>query len=375
MLDSRSYSGSIAILKDLVADKAGRLSQYAVKKKVFGWFCTYTPIEIIHAAGFLPVRIHGGTITVEKAGTLVPNFVCPYMRTSLERAMRGEYKYLAGVIQGYTCDISCGMMNIWAENSGLKTFHTVPLPYNTNDSARDFYRKTLNELIDKLNAAGGKFDMASLGRSLDLYAEIRKKLLRLHELRRRNIFTPPARDFYTIMEAGFCMPPEEYLEHLTMLVDEAENLKSTPVNGVPVLVSGSIVEQMWIFDLLEAAGGQVVADDLCNGRRFCEPADGHGADPLDRLIDRYMHRFPCPARSIVDDRVPRVKQLVEESGAKGVIFLFQKFCTPHLADYPALSEAMRDNGIAVLPIEMDESGNIEGQLKTRFGAFFEMING
>ncbi|MFA5399501.1 MAG: 2-hydroxyacyl-CoA dehydratase family protein [Dehalococcoidia bacterium] len=358
-----------------VANRAERLTRHAEKQKVFGWFCTYTPIEIIHAAVFMPFRIHGGTITVEKAGSLVPNFVCPYMRTSLERALRGEYKYLWGVIQGYTCDISCGMMNIWAENSGLKTFHTVPLPYNTDVNARKFYRQTLNELIDKLAAAGGKVNDASLKRSLDLYAEIRKKLLRLHEFRMQNIFAPPARDFYTIMEAGFCMPPEEYLEHLTNLLASVEKGKAAPVRGVPVLVSGSIVEQMWIFDLLEAAGGQVVADDLCNGYRYCEPADGSGADPMDRLIDRYMHRFPCPSRSTIQDRVPRVKELVERAGAKGVIFLFQKFCTPHLADYPALSEALRDEGIAVLPIEMDESGNIEGQLKTRFGAFFEMING
>ncbi|MFA5077877.1 MAG: 2-hydroxyacyl-CoA dehydratase family protein [Dehalococcoidia bacterium] len=366
---------NLSAFRNAVSEREKRLTRHAGKQKVFGWFCTYTPIELIHAAGFLPVRIYGGMTTVEKAGNLVPNFVCPYMRTSLERALRGEYKYLSGVIQGYTCDISCGIMNIWAENTGLKMFHTVPLPYNTNESARDFYRHTLNELIDKLNAAGGKFDMAALGRSLDLYANIRKKLLRLHELRRQNIFAPPSRDFYTIMEAGFCMPPEEYLELLARLVTEVENLKANPSSGIPVLVSGSIVEQMWIFDLLEAAGGQVVADDLCNGYRFCQPADGSGANPIDRLIDRYMHRFPCPSRSTVQDRVPRVKELVEKSGAKGVIFLFQKFCTPHLADYPALSEALRDDGIPVLSIEMDESGNIEGQLKTRFGAFFEMING
>jgi len=30
-------------------------------KKIIGYFCTYTPIEIIHAAGFLHVRILGGT--------------------------------------------------------------------------------------------------------------------------------------------------------------------------------------------------------------------------------------------------------------------------------------------------------------------------
>jgi benzoyl-CoA reductase/2-hydroxyglutaryl-CoA dehydratase subunit BcrC/BadD/HgdB len=80
-----------------VGNRAERLTRHAEKQKVLGWFCTYTPIELIHAAGFLPVRIYGGTITVELAGNLVPNFVCPYMRTSLERALRGEYKYLSGV--------------------------------------------------------------------------------------------------------------------------------------------------------------------------------------------------------------------------------------------------------------------------------------
>jgi len=365
----------IGLFVEAVSNRTERFARDAKKQKVFGWFCTYTPIELIHAAGFLPVRIFGGMTTVEKAGNLVPNFVCPYMRTSLERAMRGEYKYLSGVIQGYTCDISCGMMNIWEENTGIKFFHTVPLPYNLNEIARAFYRNTLNELIDKLAGVGGRVDSTTLSRSLDLYAEIRHNLLRLHELRLRNIFVPPARDFYTIMEAGFSLPPEVYLKLLTNLAGALDGKKAIPVKGIPVLVSGSIVEQMWIFDLLEAMGGRVVADDLCNGYRYCEPADGSGTDPMDRLIDRYMHRFPCPSRSNIEDRVPRIKELVDRSGAKGVIFLFQKFCTPHLADYPALSEALRNDDIPVLSIEMDESGNIEGQLKTRFGAFFEMIGG
>jgi benzoyl-CoA reductase/2-hydroxyglutaryl-CoA dehydratase subunit BcrC/BadD/HgdB len=217
--------------------------------------------------------------------------------------------------------------------------------------------------------------MASLERSLDLYAEIRRKLLHLYELRLQHILMPQASDFYTVLEAGYSLPPEEYLALLTNLTGALDNRAAIQDNGLPVLVSGSLVEQLWIFDLLEAAGGRVVADDLCNGYRYCQPADGVGADPMDRLIDRYMRRFPCPARSTVEERVPRVKELVEKSGAGGVIFLFQKFCTPHLADYPALAAELKNEGIPVLLVEMDESGNIEGQLKTRFGAFFEMIRG
>ena len=366
---------NLSPFEEAVGNRTERLTRHAEKQKVFGWFCTYTPIELIHAAGFLPVRIYGGTIRVELAGSLVPNFVCPYMRTSLERALRGEYKYLSGLIQGYTCDTPCGMMNIWEENTGPGLFHTIPLPYNTGQSARVFYRHTLNELIDKLATVGGKVTPATLERSLNHYAGIRKNLLHLYELRLQRICVASASDYYTILEAGYSLPPEEYLALLTNLTAAVGRLKAAKPGGIPVLVSGSIVEQLWIFDLLEAAGGWVVADDLCNGYRYCQPADGSGADPMERLIDRYIQRFPCPARSTVEDRVPQVRELVEKSGAKGVIFLFQKFCTPHLADYPALAGELKSANLPVLLIEMDESGNIEGQIKTRFGAFFEMIGG
>jgi benzoyl-CoA reductase/2-hydroxyglutaryl-CoA dehydratase subunit BcrC/BadD/HgdB len=170
-----------------VENRSERLLHHAEKQKVFGWFCTYTPVELIHAAGFLPVRIYGGTIRVEQAGSLVPNFVCPYMRTALERALRGEFKYLSGVIQGYTCDTPCGMMSIWEENAGPGLFHTVPLPYNSGQSAKIFYAHALKELIDKLADVGGRVTPASLERSLDLYAEIRENLLRLYELRLGNM--------------------------------------------------------------------------------------------------------------------------------------------------------------------------------------------
>ena len=265
------------------------------------------------------------------------------------------------------------MMNIWEENVRSGMLHTVPLPYNMTESARSFYRETLTELAEKLAAFGGKIGAASLERSLDLYRDIRNSLLCLHELRFQNRLPLSAEEFYTVTEAGFSLPPETYRAHLLSLTSALRDEKSSPATGIPVIISGSLVEEMMIFDLIEMSGGRVAADDLCNGYRFCDPADGTGVDPMERLIDRYMRRFPCPARSIVGDRVARVKGLIERSGAVGVIFLFQKFCTPHLADYPALTEELKKYGVPALLVEMDETGSTEGQLKTRFEAFFEMI--
>jgi benzoyl-CoA reductase/2-hydroxyglutaryl-CoA dehydratase subunit BcrC/BadD/HgdB len=365
----------IGPFEQAVSSRPERLRQQSEFQKVFGWFCTYTPIELIHAAGFLPARIYGGAMSIGQAGSLVPNFVCPYMRASLERALQGEYSYLSGVVQGYTCDVPCGMMSIWAENCGPGLFHTVPLPYNSSEDAREYLKHALHELIDKLNASGGDITDASIENSLDLYAKIRSSLLHLYELRRQGSIPFSAGDYYTIVEACFTMPPEIYLAMLAELLEVLRVNARPAISGIPVMISGSVIEQRLVYDLIEAAGGMIVADDLCSGYRFCMPPDGKGEDPLQRLIDRYVNHFPCPARSVVRDRIHLINELVNESGAKGMIFILQKFCTPHLADYPAMSSEMKSGRINTLLVELGESSNIEGQLKTRFEAFFEMIGG
>jgi benzoyl-CoA reductase/2-hydroxyglutaryl-CoA dehydratase subunit BcrC/BadD/HgdB len=363
----------ISSFEKAVAERTERLRQLRETTEILGWLCTYTPIELIHAAGFLPVRIWGGTTRIEKANTLSPSFVCPYLRASLERAMGGQYDYLSGVVYGYTCDAACGMINIWEENIPGEIYHTIPLPYHTNPQATIFYRETLNEFVERLVSAGGSLDDDRLTASLDLYRDIRVLMARLYELRFDNRLALSAREFYTVVEASFCLPPDEFLALLAPLVESARAGNSSPRSGIPVLVSGSLSEEPRVYDIMEAAGGRIAADDLCTGYRFIDPADGSGSAPLDRLIDRYQRRFPCPARSVVGERTEPVFDLIERSGAQGVIFAFQKFCTPHLADYPALWEELKAAGIPVLAVEMEETGINEGQLGTRLEGFFEMI--
>jgi benzoyl-CoA reductase/2-hydroxyglutaryl-CoA dehydratase subunit BcrC/BadD/HgdB len=364
---------NISPFEKAVADRTQRLRRSRETAKALGWLCTYTPIELIHAAGFLPVRIWGGTTRIERANTLSPSFICPYLRASLERAMSGQYDYLSGVVCGYTCDAACGMINIWEENIPAELYHTIPLPYHANREATTFYRETLDEFVERLASVGGTVDEKKLASSLDLYREIRTLMGELYELRYDNRLSLSGREFYTVVEAGFSLPPDQYRALLITLVESARGGKSSPRTGIPILVSGSLVEDMRVFDIVETAGGRVAADDLCTGYRFIDPADGSGSTPMDRLIDRYQRRFPCPARSVVGDRNTPIRKLIERSGASGVVFFFQKFCTPHLADYPALSEELKGAGIPVVALEMEETGINEGQLTTRLEGFFEMI--
>jgi len=372
---------SIIAFKEAISTSPAKLTALSASgKKIIGYFCTYTPVEIIHAAGFLPVRITGGYGNIEKAYQHVPDFICPYMKRALEKALIGQYDFLSGLVQGYTCDAACGMVNVWQDTlPGLKMIHSVPFPYNNTPESNNYFKAVLSELILKLDAIGGNFSLSELKKSLDLYHQIRSQQYRLYQQRYKGNSCFSSSDLMTIIDAGTLMPQEEYLKLLEKLPDtvlghpEKQN-PDAPVS-IPVLVSGSLIEKPEVIDMIEATGGKVVADDLCNGLRQILPTDGKGEAPMDRLIHRYMNHFPCPSRSRAADRSRRLHDLLHQSHAKGVIFLIQKFCTPHLSDIPILSEPLKEKGFSSILIYMDETWQMEGQVKTRLEGFFEMIKG
>ena len=358
--------------KQALDQSTDRLREMAARgHDILGYFCTYTPVELIHAAGFIPVRIMAGLGSVTEADSLAPSFICPYMRRTLDRALKGEYDFLAGMVQGYTCDVACGMMNVWAENFPRRLNHTIPIPYNDTPRSRRYFAAGIEVFWAELIRAGGNLSPEKLAESINLYGRIRRLVLDLYQARAVGEFALSAAEFLGVIQAGFVLPPEKYLAMLLELAPEVSG-RGGP-DGVPVLVSGSLIEDPAVLDLVERAGGRVVADDLCTGFRHFQPATGVGDTPVLALIDRYMNRFPCPARSRAEDRAPLLLDLVERSGAEGVIFLFQKFCTPHLADHPYLVAALKEAGVPSVFVEMEETGLGEGRLMTRLQVFCEML--
>ena len=59
--------------------------------------------------------------------------------------------------------------------------------------------------------------------------------------------------------------------------------------------------------------------------------------------------------------------------AQGAVILQQKFCDPHEADVPAITESFKAKGIPTLFLELDVTVPV-GQFKTRADAFLEMIS-
>jgi len=367
-------TNAIQPFEEAIADHHQRLGTLSrAGRRLMGYFCTYTPVEILHASGFVPVRIHAGAGRMDKAGAHLPDFICPYMKLSLENALDGKYDFLAGLFQGYSCDAACGLVNIWKDIFTGRFFHTLPIPYNDTPESRAYYRSALLELTEKLAFAGAHASETALSDSIDLYARIRSLQLDLCRRRQKGNAAVSSKNLMAIVGAGFLVLPEQYLLMLEEFLDRLPPDPPAAKDGFPVMISGSLIEDAGVLDAIESSGGRIVADDLCNGFRQIFPPDGRGENPMDRLIDRYINRFPCPARSRAEDRGKRLLDLAGDTGAKAVVFVVQKFCTPHLADYPVLSELLKANGLASIMVEMDETWQMASQLKTRLESFFEMM--
>ena len=141
-----------------------------------------------------------------------------------------------------------------------------------------------------------------------------------------------------------------------------------------VILSGGVCNQPDIYTVIEEAGGVVVGDDLCTGSRSFTGLIDETADPVEAIAARYRERVVCPAKHRgLSERAENLVRLAREKRAQGVIFFLLKFCDPHAFDYPYLREALEKAGIPSMVIEVEDRLPGDGQLRTRFEAFIEMI--
>jgi benzoyl-CoA reductase/2-hydroxyglutaryl-CoA dehydratase subunit BcrC/BadD/HgdB len=163
-------------------------------------------------------------------------------------------------------------------------------------------------------------------------------------------------------------------EALDSLVSALEQETAAPAAGKRLVLAGGVCEAPAIYDVIEAAGATVVWDDLCTGWRY---AAGH-IEPLDEiwtaLARRYLQRSVCPAKHAgLTRRAASIRSSARLAKADGVIFLFLKFCDPHLFDYPYLKQRLDAAGLPCLMVELEDQRAAEGQLRTRCEAFIEML--
>ncbi|MEE9912288.1 MAG: 2-hydroxyacyl-CoA dehydratase family protein [Deltaproteobacteria bacterium] len=366
--------------RQAVSDPSGyaRQLQKASGKKIIGYTCSYTPEEVIMAAGAHPLRLFGTKQNISLADSHLQSYCCSIVRGILEEGLSGRVDYLTGMVFPHTCDSMQRLSDIWRMNIPFGFHLDIILPVKLDTaSAKDYMidvlKKFRDDLGQKLNV---EISDEALQKAITTTNTIRQSIRSIYDIRNLYPRLLPGEDLYNIVRASMIMDRDRLA---VMLAETVADLKERASGAKPadmkrIMLAGGMCNQHDVYAMIEDAGGGIVWDDFCTGARYFTGLIDAGLDPLSGIGERLLNRVVCPAKHAdLDGRARHIISLVKEKNARGVIFLLFKFCDPHAFDYPYLKERLDCAGIPLMIAEVDDSLPAGGQLKTRFEAFLEML--
>ncbi len=357
-------------------------------KKVVGVFCCYTPLEIIHALGLIPLRLGwGGDDELAEQGIeYITNIQCPYVRQTIGVFKEGKNPYAVNtdvIAISAVCLQEYRMIEVLRYYFGKETL-TLSVPKNYYlPEGKEFFEKEVEGFTAELEKiAGRKLDPEQLRLSVALYADIRNNTSEIYGYLARDYSPITWKQLITVIHAGFYLSAEKQLSLLQELNSELKTMqvseKVRPINSVRLLISGSIIApgNTKIIDVLEELGVTVVADDICTGQRTF--AGFTVKEPtLAGLAEAYLDRIPCAAQLYPDQKTDRrlenIFQQIEDHRADGVLYHTLRFCDPYTFRVQENKELLDAKDIPFLQLHTDYGANDIGQLQTRIQAQMEII--
>jgi bcr-type benzoyl-CoA reductase subunit C len=348
------------------------------KNNVIGYFCSYTPEEIILASGALPFRIFNTGHSTPLADAHLQAYSCSLVRGALDNALSGELDFLRGTVFPHTCDSIQRLSDIWRLNAGFDFHLDVVLPVVVNtDNALAYMVDVLKKFCRDLGKALGiEIIDGQIISAVEIYNNIRYNLKKLHEMRIQNPELLSATDLNAIRKSGMIMDRSDFLTSLSELIENLAGMSQENMieKKKRIILAGGLCNMPEIFTTIETAGGIVISDDFCTGTRYYDGLIDTENEIIEAIAKRYLKRISCPAKhSGLYSRGEHIVNLVKESQADGVIFLHLKFCDPHAFDFPYIKSMLEKEDIPSLLFEIEDQLQSEEQVKTRCEAFMEML--
>jgi len=352
----------------------------AAKKEgrgVMGYFCSYVPEEMIHAAGFIPYRMRAienqGTT---KADTYFAPTVCSFTRQCFDKALNNDFDFLDGVIFMNGCDHNRRLYDNWRYADVKPDFlYMLPVPHTMAESSIQAYREDLSGLKTAIETRFGvSITDEKLNDAIRLYNRKRALLAQIAESRKKREVPIKGSEFLSIMLAITALPIETVNELLEEVAAGLEGRVVSSDKDLRVFISASCVEEVDHLRLIEESGSIVVADKICLGAPHFDTLVDETIGPIEALAERYMTHLSCPR--MMDDihrRLEYMHDKIAEYSVDAVISEKLEFCTLMAGEIFMHKKELAKTDFPFLATDRELYGGDTGQLKTRIQAFFEQV--
>ncbi len=355
-------------------------------KKIIGYLCTFTPVEIITAAGLVPYRITGSRQqSVTMAGAYLESIACPFTRSVFDLALRGDYSFLDGFVIPHACDNIVKLYDLWSQNIDHAYAHFVNIPHTLSGPSVRFFEAELNTFKHSLERfTQREITAEDLQQAIRLHNEQRLLIRKLYGFRRKDPPLISGTESIKIIIAVMSLAVNEANELLKSVISEIESRpdERKKNNGARLMIHGSGIDNTSFIEMVEKVGANIVVDDLCFGTRPYWFEVQLADNPLSGIARSYLEKINCPRtyrqspgnhQEDLENRFGYIHELARDFDVKGVILHILQYCDTHAFDVPDLKEYLEGKGLPVLHIEEDYPISSIARLKTRVEAFVEMI--
>ena len=361
----------------LEAQKQGR--------KVFGTFCVFVPDEVVIAADGIVTGLCGGSQFWVPAGeTVLPKSTCPLIKASVGARLSKTCPFfrIADMYVGETtCDGKKKAYEILGQDVPM---HIMDLPQMKRPKDIVKWKDEIAEFAKVVEEfTGNEITAEKLANAIRIVNEKREALKRIYDARKSECLPISGRDALLVIQISFFDDPERCAKMCNRLADELEQRIRDGVSVVPegtkrILVTGTplAVPNWKLHNIIETSGAAVVCEEMCTGTRYFENLVDETKTTLDEqfmaLSERYM-KNNCACFTPNTGRIDDILRLVKEYKADGVIDCSLKFCCLYDTEKYNVSRALKEAGVPVLSLETDYTDTDAEQLRTRIGAFIEML--
>jgi benzoyl-CoA reductase subunit C len=350
-----------------------------------GYMCTHVPEEILYAAGFLPVRIISSHLPQAITRSYLHETYCSFSHDCAYEGLQHNYDYLDLIVMGSSCIHMSEAFNVWVMFAGFqqKSF-LMPFPHVVHTKrAGEFVAESFGEFkqfIEKFAQKSITDD--DLEKAIEVYNRNRRLLKRLWEFLKRE--NPPITglEVATATLAAQVMDKQECNQMLERLIQKLETEPGEVPPGIRLMVTGGACDDLRIYDLIEHLNystNLIVIDSCTATRYFWFEVPEDRPDKLKALAEGYLSRIPCPAKDNVPGTGERkrfrfIQQFIEDFRPDGIVFIYQRFCSPQPHDIAALKPILDKLGIPWTELELDTTIP-STQFRTQLEALEESIMG
>lgn len=331
------------------------------KKVTSVGFTTSIPVEVIFAAGLIPIDLNNVFINHLQKERLVefaeedgfPRNTCSWIKGIYSTALKLRIRRVIGVTQG-DCSNTHALMEAWK----LRGIEIIPFsyPYDRDEKQLKF---EINKLIEYFGTTFAK--VQKVKRRLD---KIRGLLIKLDKLTwKEGRVSGFINHLYLVASSDFNGSFEQFEEKLTRFLSIAEKSPkivgaycNTPTPRIAYIGVPPIFSDFHLF--LEGLGVHVVYNEI--QRQFSMPY------LKQNIVEQYAS-FSYPYGAFF--RLKDIKKELKRRKVDGVIHYTQSFC------FRQIENLIFREGIDLpfLNIEGDRPGGLDARTKLRIESFVEML--